>query len=127
MSGAPTEDEMLDGFHSTTADVVATNTPASNLAAPDEKKHLCSMVDRIVRLLEEKDELAADVRDIYQEAKSAGYNVKAIRIAVSREREDAEQAAARKAVEDEAELIITALGEFASSPLGAAAVSRGKH
>ena len=46
---------------------------------------------------------------------------------MKREMEDSEARAAREAVEMEAELMITALGDFASSPLGEAAVGRSKH
>jgi hypothetical protein len=41
--------------------------------------------------------------------------------------EDGEQRAAREAAEDEAEAIMAALGDFASSPLGESATGRGRH
>jgi uncharacterized protein (UPF0335 family) len=40
---------------------------------------LRSIVERIERLEEEKKALAADIRDIFQEAKSAGFDVKVLR------------------------------------------------
>lgn len=40
---------------------------------------LRSIVDRIERLEEERKALGADIKDIYQEAKSAGFDVKALR------------------------------------------------
>ena len=40
---------------------------------------LRSLVERIERLEEEKKELQSDIRDIYAEAKSAGFDVKALR------------------------------------------------
>lgn len=40
---------------------------------------LRSIVDRIERLHEERKALSSDVSDIYQEAKSAGFNVKVVR------------------------------------------------
>lgn len=40
---------------------------------------LRSFVDRIERLEEEKSALAADVREIYSEAKSAGFDIKILR------------------------------------------------
>jgi len=40
---------------------------------------LRSIVDRIERLLEEKRQLGEDIGDIYTEAKSAGFDVKALK------------------------------------------------
>lgn len=40
---------------------------------------LRSIVDRIERLEEEKKALGSDIKDIYQEAASAGYDVKVLR------------------------------------------------
>jgi len=40
---------------------------------------LRSLVERIERLEEEKAALAADVREVYSEAKSAGFDVKTLR------------------------------------------------
>ena len=42
-------------------------------------ERLRSLVDRIERLEEERKALGADIKDIYQEAKSAGFDVKALR------------------------------------------------
>lgn len=86
-------------------------------------ERLRSIVERIERLEEERKALGSDIKDIYTEAKSAGHDVKAVRIAVKRQMETEEKRKAREAVETEAELIIAALGAFADSPLGAAAVA----
>jgi len=40
---------------------------------------LRSLVDRIERLEEERKALASDIKDIYSEAKSAGFDVKVLR------------------------------------------------
>lgn len=40
---------------------------------------LRSLVERIEKLEEEKKELSADIRDIYAESKSAGFDNKAVR------------------------------------------------
>ena len=40
---------------------------------------LRSFVDRIERLEEDKQALAADIREVYSEAKGAGFNVKVMR------------------------------------------------
>ncbi len=136
MTGAPTEEEMLRGFHSETAHIEGgkkSEPAAAKLKKDDVPKpqgtasQLRSVVDRIVRLEEEKSGLSADIKEIYEEAKSAGWTKKAVRIVVKREMEDSEQRASREAVENEAELMLSALGELASTPLGEAAIGRRKH
>lgn len=42
-------------------------------------ERLRSLIERIERLEEEKKELQSDIRDIFAEAKSAGFDVKAMR------------------------------------------------
>jgi uncharacterized protein (UPF0335 family) len=44
---------------------------------------LRSIVERVERLEEEKKALAGDIRDIFQEAKSAGFDVKVLRKVLS--------------------------------------------
>jgi uncharacterized protein (UPF0335 family) len=54
-------------------------------ATTDEKPtniagdRLRSIVDRIERLEEERKALASDIKDVYSEAKSAGFDVKVLR------------------------------------------------
>ena len=45
----------------------------------DSAARLRSIVERIERLEEERKALSADIKDIYKEAKSAGFDVKALR------------------------------------------------
>lgn len=68
---------------------------------------LRSIIERIERLEEEKRELAEDVKSIYQEAKSNGFNANAIRKIVSLRKKDA-----KKRREEEAilELYMHAIG-----------------
>lgn len=80
---------------------------------------LKSLVERIVRVEDEKQERAEDIKGLYAEAKSAGHDLKALRLAVKELREDARARAERERVRDEADLILAAIG-----PLGAAAVER---
>ena len=54
--------------------------------APDDTKtggiaadRLRSLIDRIERLEEERKALGSDIKDIYAEAKSAGFDIKVIR------------------------------------------------
>jgi uncharacterized protein (UPF0335 family) len=49
---------------------------------------LRSIVERIERLEEEKKALAGDIKDIYVEAKSAGFDVKALRTLLSLRRKE---------------------------------------
>jgi uncharacterized protein (UPF0335 family) len=52
---------------------------------------LRSIVDRIERLDQERTNLAADIKDIYAEAKSAGFDVKVLRQLIAlRKKDDAE-------------------------------------
>jgi uncharacterized protein (UPF0335 family) len=52
---------------------------------------LRSIVERIERLEEEREALAGDIKDIYSEAKSAGFDVKVLRRLISiRRKEPAE-------------------------------------
>ncbi len=48
-----------------------------NSAASDDRLRL--LIERIERLEEEKAELASDIRDIFTEAKSTGYDVRIMR------------------------------------------------
>lgn len=43
------------------------------------KEQLRSIVDRIERLEEEKKQIASDIKDVYAESKSNGFDVKALR------------------------------------------------
>lgn len=52
---------------------------------------LRSIVERIERLEEEKAVIAADVKDIYSEAKSAGFDSKALRALIKIRKQDADQ------------------------------------
>jgi uncharacterized protein (UPF0335 family) len=49
---------------------------------------LKSLAERIERLMDERDGLGADIRDIFTEAKSAGYVPKVLRKAITRKRMD---------------------------------------
>ena len=60
-------------------------------AARFAKDHLKAFVERIERLEEEKKAIAGDVRDVYAEAKSSGFDLKALRAIVRLRREDADE------------------------------------
>lgn len=82
---------------------------------------LRSIVERIERLEEERKALGDDVKDIYLEAKSAGFDVKALRQLIRERRQDE---AEREERETLIEVYRRALGEFASTPLGEATIRR---
>jgi len=82
---------------------------------------LRSFIERIEKLNEEKDAIAADVRDLYKEAKSVGYDVKALRTIVRLRKQDANERAEQETI---LETYMQALGMLAGTPLGDAALAR---
>lgn len=80
---------------------------------------LKSIVDRVNRLEDEKQEIADSIKEVYAEAKSNGFNVKALRKIIREQRRppDAE-------VEALIETYKHKLGLLADTPLGEAAVAR---
>jgi len=85
------------------------------------KERLQSLVNRIERLEEEKRGLTSDIKDIYTEAKSAGFDVKALRALIVERRKDAAEVENQQALLD---LYRDALGDFVSTPLGQAGAPR---
>lgn len=80
-------------------------------------------VDRLVALATEKQEIAEQFAEVVKEAKDAGYHTGALRKVVKRRMESAEQRSKREDEELALDLMITALGEFRSTPLGEAALA----
>lgn len=64
--------------------VVGDNSEVGGIAVD----RLRSIVERIERLEEERKSLAGDIKDIYTEAKSAGFDVKTVRRMVRERRMD---------------------------------------
>lgn len=60
--------------------------------------HLKSFVERIERLLEEKKTISDDVRDVYAEAGSSGFDVKALRAVIRLRAQDAQQRQERELI-----------------------------
>lgn len=50
-----------------------------NINVSKDANQLNTFIDRIERLEEEKKELAADIREVFSEAKGAGFDVKVMR------------------------------------------------
>lgn len=80
-----------------------------------------SIVARIEKLEEDKSAIAADIKEIYVEAKSNGFDVAALRAVIRARREDTPKREAREAI---IETYLAALGDLASTPLGRAAIER---
>lgn len=86
-----------------------------------EKDRLKSFLDRIERCEEEKAAIAADIRDLYTEAKAHGFDTKALRAIVRLRKQDADKRREQEAI---LETYMHALGMLADTPLGQSAVAR---
>lgn len=84
-----------------------------------DKGRLESFIQRIERLNEEKDNITTDIKEVYAEAKSSGYDDKIMRkIIAERKKDDADR-------QEEAYLLDAyrnALGMLADTPLGESAM-----
>lgn len=78
---------------------------------------VAKLVDRIENLEAEKAVIAGDVKLVYAEAKAAGFDVKALRAIIARRKKDAD---AVRELEDKMAEYMSALGDFAFTPLGEA-------
>lgn len=85
----------------------------------NSKEQLKSYISRIESLEEEKKTFVDDIRDVYAEAKSAGFDPKVMR-AIVRRRKDPDKAAELEAL---IETYMEALGPLRDTPLGAAAIN----
>jgi len=78
---------LAEGTPGVNETVTDTNNDVGGIAAD----RLRSIIERVERLEEERKALASDIKDIFQEAKSAGFDVKVIRQIISlRKKEPAE-------------------------------------
>jgi uncharacterized protein (UPF0335 family) len=71
-------------------------------------ERLKSFIERIERLLEEKQAITDDVKDVYSEAKGTGFSTKAIREIVKLRKIDRDTRAEQEAI---LETYLTAIGE----------------
>lgn len=62
--------------------------------------HLLSIVERVERLQEERRAIAADISEIYQEAKANGYDTKALKAVVKARGQDRGERAEAEALFD---------------------------
>ena len=82
---------------------------------------LKSIIERIENLNSQIDDLKTDVKEIFAEAKSNGYDSAALRAVIKYRKEDADKREAREAL---LETYLQALGMLSDLPLGRAAVER---
>ena len=68
---------------------------------------LRSLIERIERLEEEKQTIAADIREVYAEAKSHGFDTKIMRQVVRLRKQDSSERQEEEAIRD---LYLSALG-----------------
>lgn len=68
---------------------------------------LRSFIDRITKLMKEKDDLTGDIREVFQEAKGRGYDAATIRRVIARAKQDFERVKNQEAL---LELYLQALG-----------------
>ena len=80
-----------------------TEEPATRFA----KDHLKAFVERIERLEEEKKGITDDIKDVFAEAKSSGFDVKALRAVIRLRKQDVDE---RKEQEAILETYLHALG-----------------
>ena len=93
----------------------------SETSAAISKGQLKAFIERIERLEEEKKATSDDIRDVYAEAKGNGYDVKALKTIVKLRKQDADERAEQAAI---LETYMAALGMFATTELGRAAIER---
>ena len=82
---------------------------------------LQQLIQRIERLEDEKSSLAIDIKEVYSEAKSMGFDPKIIKKVVSIRAKDAAKVAEEQALLD---TYMAAIGMLADTPLGQAAIGR---
>jgi uncharacterized protein (UPF0335 family) len=68
-------------------DVIEESAPAENLHQ-NAKDQLRAFIERIERLEEEKAALSEDIREVYAEAKSSGFDTKALRSIIRMRKQD---------------------------------------
>jgi uncharacterized protein (UPF0335 family) len=85
----------------------------NNSGVTVDDKQLKSFVERIERLTEEKKSIATDIRDVYGEAVSAGFDRKALARCVAERAKRAKDAQKHKAENDVFDVYACRLGIFA--------------
>lgn len=82
---------------------------------------LRGIVERVERLEEDKAKVAADIREVYAEAKANGFDTKTLRKVIALRKKAAAERAEEEAM---LEVYMGALGMLADLPLGQSALRR---
>ena len=90
----------------------------------DHNGQLKAIVERIEAEETRKAEASENVREIYAEARSNGYDPAALRVLVKERREDMDKRKRRQTREELVEVYRNALGLLADLPLGVSALAR---
>ena len=90
------------------------------MSEPNDNRRLPTLVARIERLEVERADLAISVKEIYAEAKSAGYDAKILRKLIAERQLDTDKVSAAQSM---LELYRDEMTEFESTPLGRSALS----
>ena len=90
------------------------------MSQPPDNSRLPTLVARIERLEVERADLAISVKEIYAEAKSAGYDAKILRKLIAERKMDTDKVAAAQSM---LEIYRDEMTAFESTPLGRAALS----
>ena len=90
------------------------------MSEPNDNSRLPTLVARIERLEAERIDLAISVKEIYAEAKSAGYEVKILRKLIAERKQDIDKIVDAQVM---LEIYRDELTAFESTPLGRAALS----
>lgn len=80
---------------------------SDSLVGDNVKAQLKSLIERIERLEQEKKQMSEDVKDIFAEAKGAGFDVKALRSIIKLRKQDPDE---RNEAETVLETYMQALG-----------------
>ena len=67
------------------------------MTEPGHNGQLKSIVERVNNLMNDRDAVSSDIRDVFAEAKNAGYDLPALRAIIRAQREDAEKRKNREA------------------------------
>lgn len=78
----------------TEASIGHNSAPSTSFA----KDQLKAVIERVERLEEEKKAIAADIKDVYAEAKAHGFDVKALRTIVRLRKQDTDERKEQEAI-----------------------------
>lgn len=79
------------------AEAIEDSTPIETMQS-NTKERLRTIIERIERLEEEKAALTADIREVFAEAKSSGFDTKAIRAIIRMRKQDDHERMEQEAV-----------------------------